>query len=413
MKLRAFIILSITLLSSTPSQAESPETPGLLPTAIVQAILTHDPSVFAARAGLEAARQDAAMLDASPYEWMAKLSTQRRTVQNEGNYREWNVGIERSLRLTGKAEADRKLARAVLAEAQAQYGEAIHEGARELLNLWLDWLTAEQTHALASSNRLSMQENLAIVDKRLRAGDVAKLDLILAQAELAEQKRIENDTRIQSKIALSHLQARFPGFDQQFNSLPTPVPLKEDASFWRERILAESDELKIALAQYDKAKAHAERVRAEKIPDPTVGLYTSSEVGGRDRITGISVSIPIPAGLRSRRSDKSAQIAEMNRYEVELKKRQLNAEINASVIRAEGHYESMQLADAGAAATQTNAKLTQRAYALGEIELQELLAARRQATSAAQHALSARIAASSSYYLLLIDAHLVWDLEHD
>lgn len=413
MKLRMFIIVPITVFFSALVHAATPETPGLLPTLIVRPILEQDPSVAAARAGLEAARQDAAMLEASPYEWIAKLASQRRKVQNDANYQEWNAGIERSLRLPGKAAADRKLASAVLAEAEAHYGEAMHEAARELLNLWLAWLAAEQARDLATSNRLSIQENLAIVEKRLRAGDVAKLDLNLAQAELAEQKRVENDTRIQSQIALSHLQARFPGLAQGLGSLPTPVQLKEEASFWRERILSESDELKITQAQFDKAKAHAERVRAEKVPDPTVGLYTSSEVGGRERITGISLSIPIPGGQRNRRADKSSQVAEMSRYELELKKRQLSAEINASIISAQGHYESLQLADAGAAATQANAKLMQRAYALGEIELQALLAARRLATSSAQNALSARIAATSSYYLLLIDAHLVWDLDHE
>jgi cobalt-zinc-cadmium efflux system outer membrane protein len=413
MKLRMFIMGAA--LVSALAQAASPEAPGLLPTAMVRALLEQDPSVAATRAGLEAARQDAAMLEASPYEWMAKLSSQRRKVQNDAHYQEWSAGIERSLRLPGKASADRQLGSAVLAEAEAHYGEAIHETARELLNLWLAWLAAEQASDLASSNRLSIQENLAIVEKRLRAGDVAKLDLNLAQAELAEQKRTENDAKIQSQIAWAHLQARFPQFDQQFNRLPVPLQLKEEPAFWRERILRESDELKIAEAQFEKAKAHAQRLHAEKIPDPTVGLYTSSEVGGRERITGISVSIPfaLPGGQRNRRADKSSQVAEMSRYEVELKRRQLHAEINGSIINAQGHYESLQLADAGAINAQSNAKLMQRAYALGELDLQALLAARRQATSAMQNALSARVAAASSYYRLLIDAHLVWDLGHE
>ncbi len=75
--------------------------------------------------------------------------------------------------------------------------------------------------------------------------------------------------------------------------------------------------------------------------------------------------------------------------------------------------ESLQIAEAGAVAMQDNARLMQRAYSLGEAELQALLTAQRQATAAAQNALAARNAALKSYYLLLIDAHLVWDMDHD
>ena len=62
---------------------------------------------------------------------------------------------------------------------------------------------------------------------------------------------------------------------------------------------------------------------------------------------------------------------------------------------------------------QENARLMQRAYALGEAELQALLLARRQATTALSNTLQAQAAALKGYYGLLVDAHLIWDLEHD
>ncbi len=45
--------------------------------------------------------------------------------------------------------------------------------------------------------------------------------------------------------------------------------------------------------------------------------------------------------------------------------------------------------------------------------LQALLLAKRQATAVMNHALQAKIAALKAYYGLLIDAHLILDLEHD
>ena len=60
-----------------------------------------------------------------------------------------------------------------------------------------------------------------------------------------------------------------------------------------------------------------------------------------------------------------------------------------------------------------NGQLMQRAYTLGETDLQALLSARRQAASAAQSALTTKVAAARAYYSLLVDAHLVWDMDHE
>ena len=411
MMARLLLIAAISLAASV--QAQPPETRGLLPTDIARPLLEQDPSVSAARAGLQVARQEAGILDSSPYEWTAKLSGQRRTLQSGPDYQEWNAGIERPLRLPGKAVADRNIGNAAVAEAEARYGEALHEAARELLTLWLDWLHAERGRELAGANRQSVQENLAAVEKRARAGDASKLDVSLAQADLAEQSRMDNDAATQAAAAWGRLHARFPGFGRQFATFPEPFPIQEEAAFWYGRILAESDELKVAQALMEKAQAHAARSRAEKMPDPTLGIYTASEIGGRERILGISISIPFPGGQRNRRADKAAYSVEVMRGEVERKKRQLDADIASAVAIAEGAYRSLQIAETGASAMRDNAKLMQRAYSLGEADLQALLLVRQQATIAAQNALAAKVTALKSYYLLLVDAHLVWNLDHD
>lgn len=411
MKTLLFMALAAIVVSA--QAASPPETPGLLPTPIVRPLLEQDPGVAAARAGLEVARQEAGILDKSPYEWHTKLSGQRRTVQDGPHYQEWNVGIERTLRLPGKATADRNIGKATVEESEARYGDAIHEAARELLTLWLDWLHADSAYSLAKANGQFAQNNLDAVQKRMRAGDAARLDASLAQAELAEQRRIANEAKTQASVTWARLHARYPGFDRRFMTMPTALPIKQDVNFWRERILEQSDELKTAEALLRHATAQAERARADRTPDPTMGVYTASEIGGRERVTGISISIPFPGGQRSERAIQAAHGAEVKRQEAERVRRQLEADINGNVATAEGAYESLQIAEDGAAAMQDNATLMQRAYSLGEADLQALLTAQRQATAAAQNALAARTAALKGYYLLLIDAHLVWDLDHE
>ena len=408
-----WLTIALATISASAFAAPPLHPPGLLPTAIARPLLKQDPAVAAARAGLEVALQEANALDNSPHEWTARSSGQRRRVDSGPSYQEWNVGIERTIRLPGKATADRNLGKATVEQSQAHYGEALHESARELMALWVDWLAAERGRELAEASLQSTQDSLSAVEKRVRAGDASKLDLSIARAELAEQRRLDNDAKTQASAAWLRLSTRFPGISQQITALPMPLPLEQTPAFWRERILAESDELKVVQAQMQRAQASAERARADRIPDPTLGVFTASEIGGRERISGISVSIPLPGGARKARSAKALAAVEVSRQDVELRKRQLESGIASAIAMAQGAFISLQIASEGVAAMQDNASLMQRAYALGEAELQGLLLARRQATTAINNALQAQIAALKGYYGLLIDAHMVWGLEHD
>ncbi len=407
------LLASLLTISATAQAMEPVNPPGLLPTEIARPLLEQDPGVAAARAGLDVALQEVGILDKSPYEWTARASGQQRRLDNGPRYNEWNVGIERAIRLSGKAAADRKLGKASVEASQARYGEALHESARELMALWVDWLAAERARELAESSVQSMRASLDAVDKRVRAGDASKLEMSIARAELAEQRRLDNDAKTQVTTAWARLSTRFPGVKRQAMALPAPLLIGEDAPAWRDRILAQSDELKVIQAQMQMAQAHAERARADKIPDPTLGGYTASEVGGNERLYGVMLSVPIPGGARDARNAKAIAAVEVSRREVELKQRELETAIAGAVATARGAYDSLQITNEGAAAMQENAALMQRAYALGEAELQDLLLARRQATAAMNNALQAQAAALQAYYGLLIDAHLIWELEHD
>ena len=407
------LVASLMMAAFAVQALEPAVAPGLLATALARPLLDQDPGVAAARAALEVARQEAGILNQSPYEWTAKALTQRRTVTAGGRFGEWNVGIERGVRLPAKGAADRRLGEATLDEARARYGESVHEAARELMASWLEWLSAEQAHALAQASLTSVHENLTAVDKRVRAGDASKLEANLARAELAEQRRLENEAKTQASAAWARLSARFPGLVREPVPLPSPLALDQSNGFWRQRILSESDALKIVEAQVAKAEAQAERERAGRMPDPTLGIYTASEVGGRERISGITISIALPGGLRASRSAKAVAAQEVAAHALELKRRQLETRIAGELATARGAYESLQIAVEGAKGMQENARLTQRAYILGEGDLQTLLLARRQATAASHIAVQAQLTALKAWYGLLVDGHRVWDMEKD
>jgi len=154
------LLAGLLTISATAQAMEPVNPPGLLPAEIARPLLEQDPGVAAARAGLDVALQEAGILDKSPYEWTARASGQQRKLDNGPRYNEWNVGIERAIRLSGKAAADRKLGKATVEASQARYGEALHESARELMALWVGWLAAERARELAESSVQSMRASL-------------------------------------------------------------------------------------------------------------------------------------------------------------------------------------------------------------------------------------------------------------
>jgi cobalt-zinc-cadmium efflux system outer membrane protein len=394
-------------------QAAPLATPGLLSTDIVRPLIDRDPEVAAARATREIAQQDASLARASPYEWNAKVSAQRRSVESGTRYNEWNVGLERTLRLPGKARADRDIAAATIDEGEARYGQALHETARELLDLWLNWTSAEQAVLLAVSQVKAAKDNAESVEKRVKAGDAAKLDAGITRAELGEQQRIASDARTAANVAWARLHSRFPDLPRRFSAVPEPMAIEGESERLHARIIDQSDELKIGEALFSKAQAQTARSRANRIPDPTVGVFTASEVGGRERLTGVMLSIPIPGAIRKGHADRSLQAAEVSRQEFEKAKRQVDATTSATLASASGAYESWQIAEQSATAMRDNGQLMQRAYTLGEADLQALLTARRQAATATHSALTTKVAATRAYYALLVDAHLVWDMGHE
>lgn len=410
-----FPIFPLFAALTTPAVAQplqTPSVPGLLANEVARPLLEQDPRVATARAGLEVARQESNLLGKSPYEWTGKAQGQRRAVNDGARYIEWHVGIERTLRLGDKGTADRNLGLATIDEADARYGEAMHESGRELAALWVDWLAAERGRELSAENLSAAQENLRVVERRNRAGDASRLDMSLANADLAEQRRVDNDVQTAASAAWARLSTRFPGLSRQSVPVPRAGLITESDSAWRERILGASDTLKLAQVQVQIAQAQADRARAERQPDPTLGVFAAVEGGGREQIVGVTLSIPIPGGLRATRSAKALAGVDVARNALELRQRELEADIATALATARGSYTSLQMADESALTTQQNARLVQRAYTLGEGDLQTLLLARRQATAAANSALQASVAALRAYLALLIDAHLIWGLEH-
>ena len=410
----AFLATVLLPFVPLPALAEQrPTPPDLPPTELARDSIDQDPAVVEARRALSAAGHGAAALRAGSHEWITRLAAQRRRFENGGNSNEWAASLERTIRIGGKAGIDTQIGDSEIIIGQARIGEARHEAARALADLWIDTLATSRQRELWAEQLSFAEASHQAVEKRRKAGDASMLDLNTARADLIEvQRQLSTATSSEAK-AKAKLAVRFPTLKYEPKPLSEPTALDMSLPEWRDRILAESDPIKIAEGLLKKAELSAARAKADRIPDPTVGVYTGSEAFRNERIIGLSLSIPLSGSYRSERMQQALQEAEAARAKVERQRRHEEAEVVEAYADATGGLERWRLASQGLSTTRDSARLTQRAYSLGEADLQTLLLARRQALEATTAAEQARVEALRWHYRLLVDAHLIWALEED
>lgn len=410
--MKSWIMMTLGWALVLPLQVVAqPATPSDLPPAeLARAAIEQEPSVVKARYALEAAGHAGRRIAASPYEWSVGVDGQRRRYDTGGNSNEWTARIERPIRIGGKAELDQGLGDATERIARVELAQARHEAARALADLWIDWLATIQARELAKEQLGFAESSASAVAGRRKAGDASLLDLNAAQADAAEARRQFDAVQAQEAKAILRLRARFPSLVMEPRSLSEPVELEMDEVQWRERVLAESETLRIMQESLKRAELTADRARADRIPDPTVGIYTASEARRSERIVGVSVSIPLGGTYRRETMQEALKQVDVTRAELERQRKEVDLAIAETINDARTALRRWRLAEQSAQMARENARLGQRGYALGEGDLQSLLLLRRQSVDAVGASLSSRIEALKARNRLLVDAHLIWGL---
>ena len=374
------------------------------------AAIDQDSAVLQAQFAVQAATHSAAMRAAGPYEWTLGATGQRRRIDGSGSTTEWSAQIERPIRIGGKAALDREIGEAGLRQARAELGAARQAAARALADQWLDWLAARQSRARLQEQVGFAEASLLAVQTRRRAGDASLLEVGVAQSDVAEVKRQASLAASSEARAQAALRVRWPQLAQVAPALSEPLVLERTEGEWRQRILAVSGKVRAAQEALRKAEATGARARAERMPDPTVGVFTASEAFRRERVVGLSLSIPLGGTYRQQAALEAEKQAAVARAGVDRERREIEVEVATQVAEAASSVERWRLAEQATVAAGDAARLTQRAYTLGEADLQTLLLVRRQSLDAVIAAASARADALRARYRLLIDAQFIWGL---
>lgn len=409
---RFFILAGGTLLclQALSAGAEELSRKDLPPSAQVETALHAHLDVRIAESNMHAEEANKRRWESGSYEFSVKAGTAQREVAATGQrQKEWDVAIERPLRMPNKMFMDSDIGSESVSRAEYALGDARHEAARSLLHLWFNWMREQTQVNLWQQQVTLLQQQVQLTEKRMRAGDAPKMELNQVQAVAAQSGVSLQQAQLSAQLAASALARPFPELKlPDALVMETPLPVDQELPYWEKLVMDDNHELAMVEADSRVQQLLAQRQRADRVPDPTVGLRYSSEKDGEEKVAGVYVSVPISFGVRGANADAAAQHALAAEAKVEATRRRLQGDVYAAYTQALNYYRIWQQADAAMGSVQQNAELLARAYTLGESSMTDLLNARRLALESALAANLAQLDANESRYRLLLDAHQLW-----
>ncbi|MDR1076768.1 MAG: TolC family protein [Xanthomonadaceae bacterium] len=387
----------------------------LPPDPAVHTAITQQAEVLAAGARTDAAQAQARALAAGPHEFSLNASPQRRRTGNEGNFREWEAGVSRTLRMPGKAKLDREIGRHGAASAGLRWDDARHQAARRLLTAWMDHLRTGQAAAEARRQRELLQEQRDAMNRQVELGDSARLDLNLLEAELAQADAAQWQAEAAWQSTRLTLLNDFPQIPlpERICNLPDPTPLPGDDAAWIARIVGRSHEIGAANEDALQQESIAARARAERMPDPTIGLSMTSERDGEERVLGVTISVPLGGRARSATAVAENATAQALHDDALAMRRDIEREARLTVLAADNRLRQWQAQHQARQATDIAGQRMYRAWELGEASLAERLLAERNSRQAALAEANARVDALEARLKVMIDSHELWHVDED
>ncbi len=409
---RCSLLVSVALL--TVAAHAEPVSPSDLPAQqqVMQALDAHL-LVLNAHSNLKLEQAQQQRWESGNYEFNVRGGVgQRQLISTGQKLREWDVALERGVRLPNKVFIDSDIGAASVARAEFALGDAHHEAGRSLLHLWFARQKEVLQVSLWQQQVALLNEQAEVVKKRVKAGDAPNMEANLAHAATAQAQLALQQAELRAQLAANDLLREFPALslprDVQLNA---PLAISHDAAYWQVHILDDNHELAMAQAHAEVQQLQAQRSRAEQVPDPTVGLRYSNEMGGNEKVAGVYLTVPISFGQRHASAQMVEQQAQIAADQSAFVERRLHSDIDAAYQQAVRSYATYLQAREAGEAIRSNAALIAKAYRLGEGSLADSLSARRIAQEATLSENLALLAANESRYRLELDAHQLWSNE--
>jgi cobalt-zinc-cadmium efflux system outer membrane protein len=412
----------------------------------VKDALLASPLIEGARARRDALNARAQGIAAGTAEFTVRATAQRRREVGPGvSVQESMLSLERPLRAWGKRGMDADLAAQTQALAVIAYADAVHEGSRELLKLWFEHLRAQADVKNAHTTFALAAQMQRLTQSQLKQGEISKLDAELAQAELDRISAARAVAQAQLGTTTSALSRRYPTVElphadmnvlsaeagnmlgdksrvTSMGSATSPLNGKATLPTWpedvnvsmahqRQEFLEKNHELNMLRVDAQRLRLSAQRASRDRLPDPTVGLFTARERAGSEQVTGVMLSMPLSGEARSHHAAATAADAQAAEDQVRWAEQQLSATFESMWQQLLHKRNAAELLKSAALRQAQAADKARKGYALGEGSLSEVLMMDRLASDNLHAAERMQLEAVELQALIRLDLHQMWDFD--
>ena len=409
-------VATTTSLTTTTAQI-MPYLPGEV--AVKEALLS-SPLMQAARSKKESGSARAKGIDSGSGEFLLRSSSQsRREVAAGTQMHESMVSIELPVRFWGKRGIDADLAKQTQAFADIEYADAMHEGARELMRLWFAYLRAlaDKTNAQTTFDLAAKMQRLTQI--QLKQGNISQLDAELASAEFERITAARLVAEAQFASTSSAFTSRYKGMvlptlmpaSLRLDSAPSLPALNEPLDAMRQEFLEKNHELNMMRVDAQRLRLTADRASRDRLPDPTIGVFSGRERAGTETIAGVMLSIPLPGASRFHHANALGADAETARDKVHLAEQQLGAMFESMWIQFQNKRFAAENLKSAALRQALVAEKSVKAYTLGEGTLSDVLLIARMASDNLNAAEHMQLEMVELLALIRLDLHQIWDFD--
>lgn len=360
-----------------------------------------NPALKAAQAGLTVAEGD--LTDARGLLWnnpqLAAERTRRKVPQpGAGNdiQREWRTEFSQTLEIAGQQGYRRGVAEQELAALKENVEETRQQVRAEVEQKFVRVLALQTRFAMEAELVGLIRDAADAARKRFEAGEDTKLDGNLAEVEWGRAESQLEAAREQLIHARAELAATLQLPAETLPEVHGALSSEVGIPYTMEQLLAAATarpRLRALDHQEQAARSRLGLERAAAYPDVTVGLFASREGPGdvRERVTGLSVSLPLPL---FRRNAAGIGRATTELTQAQIERQAAIRDTRATVLALWQRFDSLRgrvkrLEQFVLKRLQENQRLSATAYRAGEISLPQFLLATRQVLDTRREVLEA------------------------
>ncbi len=262
---------------------------------VLKAVRVHHPRLKAALLEIRARRGFLHQSSLLPNPEL-EVETERSAEQTDGETLESSVEVIQEIEIGGKRKARMKVAEAELRLAEWAYREEEFSLLAEALIRFVDVLAAQERLALRRKTATLAEEMYRMVEERVKAGKVSPIEGVKASVEMAKHRLAVETAKTELETARRMLAMLWGSPSPTFTSVKGDLAkLPPLPSLPRLRtLLAETPRLARWKEEVDKQRWLTKLVRAERIPDITVGCgYSSAGAEGKRFVLLAGIPLPI------------------------------------------------------------------------------------------------------------------------